>query len=470
MSKIKKSYRFSDITKHLNNNEFSFEQEIIDHHCIDWRKKYKGHADLIVFPKTIQKLSNIVKECSKQKIPITPQGGNTSLVGGSVPNRNKKGIIINLKKLNKIRKIDEFGFSITLESGCILEDIQNLVKEKNMVFPISMGSRGSCQIGGNIATNAGGLNVIKYGLLRYNILGLEAVLSSGEIYSNLNNIKKNNTGYDLKQLLIGSEGTLGIITAANIKIFPKSKEERVIFASFDSFNDLLDFYRGIVNSFNDLITSFEMINNDSMELVIKYNSNLNRFIEKGNYYCLVELSNFINITDFYNLIINNLSAIKTNINSILVSKSQEENTKLWKYREAIPPSETREKICIQHDISIPLDCMDTFLKNTTQKITKLTNDIHLINFGHLGDNNLHFNILSSEVTNYKRLLKNKKKITEIIYENVSKFNGSFSAEHGIGQLKRQELRKYKSKEEIEKMLNIKNNFDPKNILNPGKIF
>ena len=213
-----------------------------------------------------------------------------------------------------------------------------------------------------------------------------------------------------------------------------------------------------------------MINSDSMELVIRYNSNLNHFIEKGNYYCLVELSNFINITDFYNLIINNLSAIKTNVNSILVSKSQEENTKLWKYREAIPPSETREKICIQHDISIPLDCMDTFLKNTTQKITKLTNDIHLINFGHLGDNNLHFNVLSSEVTNYKRLLKNKKKITDIIYENVSKFNGSFSAEHGIGQLKRQELRKYKSKEEIEKMLNIKNNFDPKNILNPGKIF
>ena len=466
----KKNYRFSEITKFLDNSEFSFEQEIIGPYCIDWRKKYKGHADLIVFPKTINKLSNIVKECSKQNIAITPQGGNTSLVGGSVPNRNKKGIIINLKKFNKIRKIDELGFSITVESGCILEDIQNFVMKKNMIFPISMGSRGSCQIGGNIATNAGGLNVIKYGLLRHNILGLEAVMSSGKIYSNLNNIKKNNTGYDLKQLLIGSEGTLGIITAANIKLFPESKEERIIFASFDSFNDLLDFYGNIINSFNDLITSFEMINNDSMELVIKHNSNLNHFIEKGNYYCLVELSNFINISDFYDLIINNLSTINVKVNSILVSKSQEENTKLWRYREAIPPSETNEKICIQHDISIPLDCMDVFLKTTIKKINKLSNDVNIINFGHLGDNNLHFNILSSNITNYKKLLKNRKKITEVIYENVFKYKGSFSAEHGIGQLKKSELKQYRSKEEIKQMLSIKHNFDPKNILNPGKIF
>ena len=466
----KKNYHFSKITRHLDDNEFSFKQEIIDPHCIDWRKKYKGHAGLIVFPKTVDKLSNIVKECSKQNISITPQGGNTSLVGGSVPNKNETGIIINLKNINKIREIDELGFSVIVESGCILEDIQNFIRKKNMIFPISMGSRGSCQIGGNIATNAGGLNVIKYGLLRHNILGLEAVMSNGKIYSNLNNIKKNNTGYDLKQLLIGSEGTLGIITAANIKLFSESKEERVIFASFDSFNDLLDFYRCIINSFNDLITSFEMINNDSMELVIKHNSSLNHFIEKGNYYCLVELSNFINIPDFYDLIINNLSKINVTVNSILVSKSQEENTKLWKYREAIPPSETKEKICIQHDISIPLECMNVFLEKTKQKITKLSNDTHFITFGHLGDNNLHFNILSSEFTNYKRLLKNKKKITEIIYENVSKFKGSFSAEHGIGQLKKSELRKYKSKEEIKQMLSIKHNFDPKNILNPGKIF
>ena len=186
----KNNYHFSKITRHLDDNEFSFKKEIIDPYCIDWRKKYKGHAGLIVFPKTVDKLSNIVKECSKQNISITPQGGNTSLVGGSVPNKNEMGIIINLKNINKIRKIDELGFSVIVESGCILEDIQNFIRKKNMIFPISMGSRGSCQIGGNIATNAGGLNVIKYGLLRHNILGLEAVMSNGKIYSNLNNIKK----------------------------------------------------------------------------------------------------------------------------------------------------------------------------------------------------------------------------------------------------------------------------------------
>ena len=467
---MNKKYDFSKITNHLDNREYSFDQNLIGPHCIDWRKKYKGTSDLIVFPKSIKKLSKVVKECSLQKIPIIPQGGNTSLVGGSVPRKNKSEIIINLKNLNKIRKIDELDFSVSVESGCILENIQDHVKQKKMIFPISMGSRGSCQIGGNIATNAGGLNVIKYGLLRHNILGLEAVMSDGRIYSDLKKIRKNNTGYDLKQLLIGSEGTLGIITAANIKTFPESKEENVIFASFSSFSDLLDFYYNTVRYFSDLLTSFEMINTDSMELVIKHNSELTSFIERGEYYCLVELSNFISIPNFYDLIIGNLTKIKANVNSIIVSKSQNENMKFWKYREAIPPSETNEKICIQHDISLPLENMNKFIKETVNEIKKISPNVSIINFGHLGDNNLHFNILSSETTNYMNLMQNKGKITEIIYSKTHKYDGSFSAEHGIGQLKRKELKKYKPKEEVDQMLKIKQVFDPNNILNPGKIF
>ena len=467
---MNKKYDFSKIIKHLDNKEYSFDQDLIGPHCIDWRKKYQGTCDLIVFPKSIKNLSKVVKECSLQKISIIPQGGNTSLVGGSVPRKNKSEIIINLRNLNKIRRIDTLDFSISVESGCILEDIQNEVKKRKMIFPISMGSRGSCQIGGNIATNAGGLNVIKYGLLRHNILGLEAVMSDGRIYSDLKKIRKNNTGYDLKQLLIGSEGTLGIITAANIKTFPESKEENVIFASFQSFNDLLDFYHNTVMYFSDLLTSFEMINSDSMDLVIKHNFDLTNFIEKGEYYCLVELSNFLSIPNFYDLIIDNLSKIKSNVNSIIVSKSQNENTKFWKYRESIPQSETNEKICIQHDISLPLENMNEFIKETINEIKNISPDIKIINFGHLGDNNLHFNILSSETSNYNTLIKNKDRITGIIYSKTYKYHGSFSAEHGIGQLKRKELKKYKPKEEIEQMLKIKKNFDPNNILNPGKIF
>ncbi len=465
-----KNSKYSSLIKYLDKSEYSLDQDIIRSHCIDWRKKFYGNSELIVFPKSVRKLSKIVKECSIRNIPIVPQGGNTGLVGGSVPRKNKSEIIINLKKINKIRKFDGLSFSIIIESGCILEEVQNYVKKKNLVFPISMGSRGTCQIGGNIATNAGGLNVIKYGLLRNNILGIEAVMSDGNIYSELKNIKKNNTGYDLKQLLIGSEGTLGIITAANIRVFPTAKDNRVIFASFKDFKSVLNFYFEINNFFSDLLTSFEMINSDSMELVIKHNSDLPHFIEKGQYYCLVELSNFINIPNFYDLIVDHLSKIKGEVKSLIVSKSENENLKFWKYREAIPPSETKEEMCLQHDVSIPLSNMNDFIEDTTKKIKKISKYISFINFGHLGDNNLHFNILTTEKTNIDNLTKNKNKITELIYENTYKFDGSFSAEHGIGQLKKKELRKYKTNDEIKRMQGIKKMFDPKNILNPGKIF
>ena len=453
----------------LDKSEYSTDQELIKIHCIDWRKKFFGSSNLIIFPKTVKKLSQIVKLCNKYRIPLVPQGGNTSLVGGSVPRKNKSEIILNLKNINRVRKLDELGFSIIVEGGCILEQIQNYVKLKNLVFPISMGSRGSCQIGGNIATNAGGLNVIKYGLLRNNIIGLEAIMSDGTVYSELKNIKKNNTGYDLKQILIGSEGTLGIITAANIKIFPKANDSKVIFASFKDFDKLLNFYLRVTNTFNDLLTSFEMINGDSMDLVIKHNMDLPYFIKRGAYYCLVELSNFVNIPNFYEFIINNLSKIESKVEAIIISKSENESLKLWKYREAIPPSETQESFCIQHDVSIPLESMNNFIIKTSKEIRKISNEISFINFGHLGDNNLHFNILTNEKTNVNKIKKNKDKITNIIYENTYKFNGSFSAEHGIGQLKRKELRRYKTKDEIKKMLGLKKIFDPKNILNPGKL-
>ena len=468
--KLKSKPNFNKITNQLTIKEYTFDKKIIHQHCEDWRKKYFGDSELILFPKTVKSLSNIVKECANQKISIVPQGGNTSLVGGSVPRNGKSDIIINLKNLNKIRYLDKFGFSILLESGCILEDIQNLVSKENLTFPISMGSRGSCQIGGNIATNAGGLNVIKYGLLRSNIIGIEAVMSDGSIYSDLKNIKKNNTGYDLKQLLIGSEGTLGIITAANIKLFPSYKDKNVIFASCNKFKNILDLYFFVQNNFSDLLTSFEIINNDAMELVKKHNNDLTKYPERGKYYALIEISNFLGIDSFKDFIIDKFFNLKITDVSLIFSKSEKENQNLWKFRELIPPSETFEKLCIQHDISLPLDKMENFIITTTSEIQSLIDNINLINFGHIGDNNLHFNILSGENTDLEKLNQKKKLITDIIYNNTYRFGGSFSAEHGIGQLKKKEMIKYKTKEEIKLMREIKKSFDPLNIFNPGKIF
>ena len=260
--KIKK-----EIINELLPNEYSTEQSVIKNYCIDWRGDFEGTSDIILFPSSVAKISRIVKICNKKKIPIVPQGGNTSLVGGSVPRKNKGEIILNLSKLNRIRKINLIDYTITLESGCILENVKKELEYSKMVFPLSMGSKGSCQIGGNIATNAGGVNVIKYGSLRSNILGLEIITYDGEVVSELNDIKKNNTGLDLKQLFIGSEGILGIITAATMKIFNQPKERNVLWIALKDFKQTLNLFSFITKTFNDQITSFEIMNKKSISII-----------------------------------------------------------------------------------------------------------------------------------------------------------------------------------------------------------
>ncbi len=459
--------KYNELVKFLEKSEYSFDENLIKKHCTDWREEFFGTSNLIIFPKSVDKLSKIVKICNKKNIKIVPQGGNTGLVGGSIPRKNKNEIIINLSKLNKIREVDLIGNSVTIESGCILENIKNELLKYNLEFPLSMGSRGNCQIGGNISTNAGGVNVIKYGTLRHNVLGLEAILSDGTVYSSLKKVKKNNTGIDLKQLFIGSEGILGIITAATIQVYPLPKEKIVIWSSFSNFNNVLSFYRYMTRKFNNLITSFEFMNKFSIEILEKHELKIDN-LKKNECYCLVEISNFQDVKDFNELIINNIDyeAIKTD--DLIISKSESENKKLWSFRESIPLAEKKESFIIAHDISIPLKNIEVFVKRTTQKIKNFKKNSEVINFGHLGDNNLHFNVLikGNEFKNKKLI---QKSINRIVYDEVNYFDGSISAEHGIGQLRKKELTKHKNINEIKRMKSLKKLFDPKNILNPGKV-
>ena len=460
-----------NILKYLDKSEYSSDLSIINTHSIDWRKNYNGNAELIVFPKTVQSLQKVINECNKYNISVIPQGGNTSLVGGAVPLRNSKRsqIIVNLKKLNKIINFDSKSLCIQIESGCILEDIQNYLKKKNFYFPLSIGSRGNCQIGGNIATNAGGVNVVKYGSLRSNILGLEAIMADGSFYSNINNVRKDNSGYDIKQLLIGSEGTLGLITAVNVRIYPKPLESRVIFGSFNDIQKLINFYSNIRINFHDLLTSFELINSEAMELVIK-NKNKKRLIKKNKFYCLLEFSNYIKNIHVFSQIEEFFYKNLEDSDNFIFSKSYEENKKLWDYRELIPIAETNIGLCINHDISIPLNNIKNFIEKTEYEISTIDKSFKIINFGHIGDNNLHYNIYSIDKKKNDKLKKAQKKINKLVFENVFKYRGSFSAEHGVGQLRIDELKRYKSKFEILQMKNIKKSFDPHNILNPNKLF
>ncbi len=464
---MKKEDRIKLISK-LDSTEYSLEPEVLEKHCIDWRGEYIGKSKLIIFPKSVKKIAEILKFCQKKKVSVVPQGGNTGLVGGAVPRKKGNEIIINLSNLNKIRDIDLIGNSVTVEGGCILDEIKKKVESYNLEFPLSMGSRGNCQIGGNIATNAGGLNVIKYGTIRQNILGLEAVLPDGTIYSSLKNVKKNNTGLDLKHLLIGSEGTLGIITAATIQLFPLPREKTVLWASFKDFSKVLSFYKNINNKFKDLITSFEFMNKESIEVLEKHECQVIN-LKKNQCYCLVEFSNFQKINDFNDFILSKLDFKNLDTDDLILSKSESENKKLWNYRESIPLAEKKEDFIIPHDISIPLTNISDFVKKTTKSIKEFTNGSKIINFGHLGDNNLHFNVLIEKQQNLSRKLMCKS-VNKIVFDNVKIFGGVISAEHGIGQLRKAELQRHKKVFELNKMREIKKIFDPENILNPGKVF
>ena len=330
-----------------------------------------------------------------------------------------------------------------------MQNVNDKLEEHNLQMPISLGSKGSCQIGGNIATNAGGLNVIKFGSIRNNILGIEAILPNGEFYDDLKTVKKNNTGFDIKQLLIGSEGTLGIITAATFQIHKKTNDRVVIIICLKNFNHVLNIYQKFISSFGEFITAFELMNEFSMNLAQKLIGSM-KLPFTGNYYCLVELTNFIDIENFSNFIYSKFEKLQIDNMQLIVAKSENENKNFWQIREEIPLAEN-------------------FIFESSKALKKYNPNISIINFGHLGDNNLHFNVCIDDQLNKKNYSNFKKKVNEIIFSFVNKFNGSISAEHGIGQLRKDELKRYKSAEEIKRMKKIKKIFDPKNIMNPGKV-
>ena len=294
-------------------------------------------------------------------------------------------------------------------------------------------------------------------------------MADGSFFSSMKNVRKDNTGYDLKQLLIGSEGTLGLITAANIRVFPKPLETRVVFGTFSNIEDLLNFYSKIRVNYHDLLTSFELINSEAMELVIEKN-NKKRILKKSNFYCLIELSNFTYNVDFFGQIEDFFFKSIKNTEDFIFSKSYEENKQLWDYRELIPIAETKVEFCINHDISIPLDKIGSFIRKTEKEVSLIDECFRIINFGHIGDNNLHYNIFSADKKKNKKLKQKQSTLNKIIFENVNDHGGTFSAEHGVGQLRIEELKRYKTSFEVEQMRKIKKIFDPKNILNPNKLF
>ena len=452
----------------------------------DWREQYVGKTYAVLRPSNTEEVSNILKFASENNITIVPQGGNTGLCGGATPDKSGNSIIISLEKMNKIRSFNKQAKTITVDAGVILSSIHEKVEQEDLFFPLSLGAKGSCMIGGNLSTNAGGVNVLKYGNSRELCLGLEVVLPDGKIMNLLTELKKDNTGYDLKNLFIGAEGTLGIITGATFKLFPLPKKITTFFVEASTIFNALKLLNVLQLEFPGSIESFEIMPN-TFWVVAKNNIDnivmpLEKIPEMG---VLVDISSYSNIDirqndkgeiPIINKIENILAECLENnlISDATICSNEAQSKALWSIREAGAESEKKELKksnlikCLKHDISLPLESIESFHEEAQKMINNFLPNLKTIFFGHLGDGNLHYNVFGNgslpDGFNGKSI-----ELTEKLYEIVHKYNGSFSAEHGIGQLKKESLKKHKNNVAYSLMQTIKNQIDPKGIMNPGKI-
>ena len=460
-----------ELKKSLGSKGWIEDPNEIEPYLIEERGIFKGNSALLLKPSNTLEVSNIIKLCNLYNIKIVPQGGRTGLCGGTVPSENGNEIMLSLERMNKILELNKENFTITVEAGCILNNIQVLAEDNNFFFPLSLASEGSCTIGGNLATNAGGINVLRYGMARDLVLGLEVVMANGKIWNNLKSLRKDNRGYNLKHLFVGSEGTLGIITKAILKLFPAPNfVETAIFSVPDpeAAIKLLSLAR---TASADLLNAYELINRIGLEMVLKNIPNTKEpFNKKYEWYILLEFSSSSksNLRDQ----MENLFALALNENIVLdgiIAESKAQRKELWILRDGLNEAQKPEGGSIKHDISVPINNVNKFINKASKAVEEFIPNSRPVTFGHIGDGNIHFNITQPKDMNKNDYLKKWESVNKIVFEIVNNLNGSFSAEHGIGKLKREELKRYNPEVEINLMKTIKNNFDPNNILNPGKI-
>ena len=438
----------------------------------DWRRRFTGRALAVVRPGSTEEVAAIVRLCNEFRVPIVPQGGNTGLVLGSVPDDSGKAIVLSLARLNSIRTIDITNNTMTVESGCILETVQEAASNAGRLFPLSLAAEGSCTIGGNLSSNAGGTAVLRYGNARELCLGLEVVTVQGDIWNGLRGLRKDNTGYDLRDLYIGAEGTLGIITAAVLKLFPKPKATLTALAAMRSPDDALKLLSIAQSHCGPALTGFELMSDFCLRLVAKHYSHMRLpFAEHHAQYVLLELSDGES-ERHANTILEKLTeeALEQNvIEDAVVASSLAQSKSLWSLREHIPLAQAEEGKNVKHDISLPISRIGDFIRETDILLQQTFPGCRMVTFGHLGDGNLHYNVSPPDGILPDDFIARQSDVNRIVHDSVHRHGGSISAEHGIGALKREEIRRYKSPVEMQLMRAIKQALDPLNLMNPGKI-
>jgi len=434
----------------------------------DWRRAVVGKTPLLVAPRTVDEVARVVRACAEARVAIVPQGGNTGMCAGSIPDASGHQVLLSLRRLDRIRSIDADNFSIEVEAGCVLNDIQDAARAAGRYFPLSLGAEGSCQIGGNLATNAGGVNVIRYGTARALTLGLEVVLADGRVLSSLRSLRKDTAGYDLKQLFIGSEGTLGIITAATLRLFPDPGETSTALVALQESGDAVRLLNELRVVLADRIEAFELVSRRVFGLVEKHIPGATLpFASEYPWYVLIEAATGDEADSLQTALMQ--AAEQELIVDAVVAKNATEADKLWRMRHSIAEAERQDGKALKHDISLPISKMQEFLQRGDKLLAEIAPGARLVAFGHVGDGNLHYNVVLPRDLSDEDWAALGKRVTAAVYDLVDAFGGSFSAEHGVGLLKKDWLEKYRGGEEIALMRLLKSTLDPHNLLNPGKV-
>jgi len=466
---------FDDIIKKLKaivgSNNYIDDVLKMDSYLSDWRNQFQGASPLILKPLNSQMVSEILTLCNESHIGVVPQGGNTGLVGGSIPSNSGAEVIVCLEKMNKIIDIDPINYTMTLEAGCILSKVQDAALKANRIFPLSLAAEGSCQIGGNLSTNAGGTAVLHYGNAKELVLGLEVVLADGSIMNSLSRLRKDNTGYDLKQLFLGSEGTLGIITKAVIKLFPIPVNKVTSIVALSNLESTIDLLVQLRERTGDCISAFEYIDRACIDALINQIGIKDIFNQTYDHYALVELSSSRHNEEIKLLLEDSIATaiLDGTVSDAIIASNETQAAQFWNLRETLPGVLKSIGEFVVFDISVPISLLPELIKESKKVFNEICQNSRAILFGHFGDGNIHYYLLKPPEMSVDKFLSMKPKIKSSIYDITSKLDGSFSAEHGIGKAKKQELKKYSSEVEIELMKVIKKSLDPNNIMNPGKV-
>ena len=439
---------------------------------LDWRKRYVGRARAVVQPSSVEEVARLVGWCAEQHVPLVPQGGNTGLTGGSVPDDSGKAVVLSLTRMNRIRAIDPINNTLTAEAGVVLATAQSAADAAGRLFPLSLAAQGSCTIGGNLSTNAGGTGVLRYGNARELCLGVEVVTARGEVWHGLRGLRKDNTGYDLRDLFIGSEGTLGVITAATLKLFPKPAAQVTALAALASPHAALTLLELAQSMLGPALTGFELMSQMCLSLVARHFDDCAAPFDAPHPWCvLLESSDSqseAHATERFDALMER--AFESGlIADALIAQSIAQSRKFWALRENISEAQAAEGKNIKHDISVPISSIGDFVAATDAALARQFPGVRMVVFGHLGDGNLHYNVSPPLGMNEDTFLAMQDDINALVHDAVAANSGSISAEHGIGVLRRDEMLRYKSPVELALMRTIKDAFDPKGIMNPGKL-